>query len=166
MADITPISYPLINGFRHQFSSVELKFQVEGGQKVQIFMKSLNYSRKRNRGLVRGNHPDPVAKTRGENEYSADCELFLSEWLLLKRTLSGSGGGGYGDVFFTAMVTYGENGFDTFTDQIQGCTMDGVESSMSQGSDPLVRKFDLAPLKIIFDDEDDLEFSLSAPVGQ
>lgn len=162
MADITPISYPLINGFRHQFSSVELKFQVEGGQKVQVFMKSLNYSRKRNRGLVRGNHPDPLAKTRGENEYSGDCELFLAEWLLLKRTL----GVGYGDVFFTVMVTYGENGFDTFTDQIQGCTMDGLEASMSQGSDPLVRKFDLAPLKIIFDDEDDLEFPLAAPVGQ
>ena len=162
MADITPISYPFINGFRHQFSSVELKFQISGGQKVIVFPKSINYSRKRNRGLVRANHPDPIAKTRGENEYSADCELYLAEWLLLKRSL----GTGYGDVFFTMMVTYGENGFDTFTDQIQACTMDGVEASMSQGSDPLVRKFDLNPLKIIFDDDDDLEFPLAAPVGQ
>jgi len=161
MADITPISYPLINGFRHQFSSVELKFQFDG-QKVQVFAKSLNYSRKRSRGLVRGNHPDPIAKTRGENEYSADCELFLAEWLLVKRTL----GPGYGDKFFSLLVTYGENGFDTFTDQIQGCTMDGLEASMSQGTDPLVRKFDLNPLKIIFDDDDDLEFPLTAPVGQ
>lgn len=161
MADITPISFPLINGFRHQFSSVELKFQFDGN-KVQVFAKSLNYSRKRNRGLVRLNHPDPVAKTRGENEYSADMELPVAEWLLVKRTL----GPGYGDKAFSLLVTYGENGFDTFTDQILGCTMDGVEAFMSQGTDPLMRKFDLNPLKILFDDDDDLENPLAAPVGQ
>ena len=161
MADITPISFPLVNGVRHGFSSIELKFQFNG-QKVQVFCKSINYSRKRTRGLVRGNHPDPLAKTRGENEYAADCELYVAEWLLLKRTL----GAGYGDQFFTAMVTYGENGFDTFTDQIQGCTMDGLEVTAAQGSDPLVRKFDMNPLKVLFDDDDDLQFPLAAPVGQ
>ncbi len=158
MAD--PLAFPLLNGVRHQFSSIELKFQFDG-KKVQVFCKSLNYSRKRTRGLVRLNHPDPIAKTRGENEYAADVELPLAEWQLLKSTL----GPGYGDVFFTMLVTYGENGFETVTDQILGCTMDTTEATGSQGSDPLMRKFEMNPLKVIFGDEDDLEFPLIAPAS-
>lgn len=162
MANIPTLQYPLIQGVRHGFSSIELVFQIDGGKKAQVFAKNINYSRKRTRGLVRGNHPDPIAKTRGENEYSADIELYFAEWLLLRRSL----GPGYGDVAFSTIVTYGENGFDTVSDQILGCTMDSVEASQSQGSDPLTRKFDLNPLKIIFDDEEDLLIPLQPPAGQ
>jgi hypothetical protein len=162
MANLPTLQYPLIQGVRHGYSSIELNFQIPGGKKVQVFAKNINYSRKRTRALVRGNHPDPIAKTRGENEYTADIELFFAEWLLLKRSLEI----GWGDISFTVIVTYGENGFDTVSDQILGCTMDSVEASQSQGSDPLTRKFELNPLKIIFDDEDDLAAPLQPPAGQ
>ena len=46
-------------------------------------------------------------------------------------------GEGYGDVFFQVLVTYSENGFDTIQDTINGCTIDGLEVSQSQGSDPV-----------------------------
>jgi len=144
----TPISYPLINGVRHSFASIELKCN---GQ-IFIGFKSINYSRTRNRGLVRGNHPDPLGKTRGENEYSADAEFYLAEWNLFQAQL----GDGYGDVFFQVLSTYSENGFDTIQDVINGCTVDSLEASQSQGPDPLVRKMDLKPLKVLFNGVDDL----------
>lgn len=146
------ISYPVINGQRHSFASIELKI----GSLIFLGFKSINYSRTRTRALVRGNSPDPLGKTRGENEYSADCEMYLAEWNLLMSTL----GKGYGDATFSVNVTYSENGFDTITDNLLGCTIDSTEASQSQGSDPLTRKFNLAPLKILFGQTEDLAIPL------
>jgi len=151
----TPLVYPLINGVRHSLNSVELK--ING--RIYIGVKSFNYTRKRNRSLVRGTSPDPIAKTRGENEYSADCELYLAEFNLVQADL----GPGYGDIPFTAYATWTENGFDTITDVLTGCTLDSTEANNSQGSDPTVRKFDLAPLKILYNGIDDLATPLAAP---
>jgi hypothetical protein len=158
MAD--QLIYPLIRGFRHGFASITLKFQLDGGKTVQMFCKSINYGRTRSRGLVRGNHPDPIAKTRGENEYKASVEMALAEYRLLIAEI----GAGYGDKVFDTIVTYGETGFETVTDVIQGCTIDDDDASNSQGPDPLMRKLDLAPLKILMAGVDDLEFPLTAPV--
>lgn len=144
----TPIQYPLINGTRHSFASIELKLN---GQ-IFIGFKSLNYTRTRSRTVVRGNSPDPLGKTMGENDYSADAEVYLAEWNLFQDLL----GKGYGDVFFQVLATYSANGFDTIQDVINGCTLDSTEVSQSQGPDPLVRKFTLSPLKILFNGIDDL----------
>lgn len=161
----TPAQYPLVNGTRHSWASVEVK--VAG----QIFyVTSVNYSRKRNRTIVRENHPDPVGKTKGSNEYSADCEMLLSEFNNLQAALINQANqqglnGGYGDVFFQVLVQYSENGLDTVSDQILGCTLDSTEASNSEGTDPSKRKFDLAPLKILFAGQDDLAQPLQAPPG-
>lgn len=159
----TPISYPTINGARFAWASVEIK--VAG----QIFYATaINYSRKRNRQMVRVNHPDPIGKTRGENEYTADLELLLAEYNLLQQTLilqanQQSLNGGYGDVAFTVIVQYTENGFDTVTDTLNGCTMDSTDATGAQGPDALKRKFDLNPLKILYGGQDDLAVPLGAP---
>ncbi len=159
MADA--LIYPLVRGFRHGFSSVTLKFMLEGGKEIQMFCKSINYGRTRSRGLVRGNHPDPIAKTRGENEYKASVEMPLAEYRLLVAEI----GDGYGDKIFTTLVTYGENGFETVTDEILGCTIDDDDASNSQGPDPLMRKLDLAPLKILMGGVDDLEVPMVSPAA-
>lgn len=163
----TPLSYPLINGVRHDFSSIELKLS---GQ-IFIGFKSINYNRTRTRVMVRGNSPDPIAKTEGTNEYTADCEIYLAEWNQLQSILVQAanaagipnGGTGYGDVLFQIVVTYSSLGFDTITDTLNGCSLDSLEASQSQSADPLVRKFNLAPLKILFGNEDDLGTPLQAP---
>lgn len=157
MAD--PLVYPLVRGFRHGFASVKLVFALDGGKKIQMFCKSINYGRTRTRGLVRGNHPDPIAKTRGENEYKASVEIPLAEYRLLVAEI----GDGYGDKVFDTLVTYGENGFETVTDEIIGCTLDDDDASNSQGPDPLMRKLDLAPLKIRMAGQDDLEVPMISP---
>lgn len=145
----TPIPYALTNGVRHDCSSIELKiFGV-----VYIGFKSIKYSRKRNRTMVRGNHPDPLGKTRGTNDYDATCELYLAEFNRLQADL----GPGYGDVPVPITVTYTENGFDTIQDVLQGCTLDSTEDAGGEGgADPLTRKFSLSPTKILFNGIDDL----------
>lgn len=161
----TPINYPLVNGYRYSWVSIEIKV---AGQ--IYYATSVNYSRKRNRTMVRANHPDPVAKTRGSNDYSADIEMLLSEFNALQAALISQANqqglnGGYGDVFFQVVVMYGENNLDTITDTIQGCTMDSTESSNAEGTDPSKRKFELSPLKILFGGQDDLATPLVAPPG-
>jgi hypothetical protein len=154
----TPLAFPLVQGVRHGYSSIELKM---AGQ-IFIGFKSINYSRTRSRGLVRGNHPDPIGWTRGENEYKGDCEIYLAEWNLFQELL---GGPGYGDVAFTVLVTYGENGFDTITDELIGCHMDGTDVGNGQGTDALARKIELNPLKILFNGKDDVSTPLGPPPG-
>lgn len=144
----TPIQYPLVNGVRHSYSSIELTLN---GQIYKGF-KSINYDRVRGRSMARGNSPDPLGKTRGDNEYSADCELFLAEFNLLISKL----GAGYGDKLFTVTVTYSENGFDTIEDVLLGCSVDSSTASQGQGPDALSRKVTLNPVKIKFSGLDDL----------
>lgn len=152
---VAPLTIPLINGVRHSFTSIELKIK----DQIFIGVTSINYSRTRSRELVRGTSADPLGKTRGDNEYSATIELYLAEFHLLMQQL----GAGYGDVSFNVYVTYGENGFDTITDEIIGCTLDTTEADASQGPDPLTRSFDLNPIKIKFGGLDDLENPLQPP---
>ncbi len=159
MADA--LVYPLIRGKRHGFASIKATFFIGAGVTVEMFIKSVNYGRTRSRGLVRGNHPDPIAKTLGENEYKCSVEMPLAEYRLLVAQL----GPGYGDVDFSLFVTYGETGFETVTDEILGCTLDDDDASNSQGPDPLMRKLDLAPLKILMGGTDDLEVPMVSPAA-
>jgi len=163
-----PLQFPLINGFRYAWASVEIKL---AGQ--VFYAVEANYSRKRQRQMVYVNHPDPVGKTIGKNEYVADITFLLSEFnsfeaaLVLLSAASGTAaiGSGYGNVFFDVLVTYNENGSDTILDTIRGCTLDGVERTMQEGPDAIKIKCEMSPLKIIFNNQDDLAFPLTAPVG-
>lgn len=149
------IEYPLVNGNRHGFSSVGI---VLNGMKFRGF-KGVNYGRVRSREKLWGNHPDPFAKTQGENDYNCDVELYTAEFLAFLELL----GDGYGDIYFDTTVSYGPHGFDTKTDLITGCTLDTTEVTAAQGSSALTRKFQLNPLKIKLSGKDDLKTSLGPP---
>lgn len=160
MPDLT---FPLIDGVRHDWTSTETKV---AGQ-IFIGCKSFKTSRKRTRGLVMGAHPDPIAKTRGTNAYTASIEMPVAEWYLLKATvkaLADQQGIGYGDVLFPATVTLTAPNFATRTVECFGCSLDETSSEDAQGPDPLMRKIDLNPLKIV-DDGDDDTIPLQAPPG-
>ena len=152
-----PVGFPLTDAARQSFPSIEAKFG------TQVFLiHAINYSRTRSRTLVRLNHPDPVGKTRGSNEYKADCEMLLSEFEQLRKAM---GGAGYGDKFFDVIVTYSENGLDTVTDVLKGCTIDSTDASNAQGDDATMRKFELNPVKVLFGGDDDVSNPLQAPPG-
>lgn len=159
------LQYPLINGVRHSWSSAEVKV---AGQ--IYYATSVNHGRKRNRTMVRVNHPDPIAKTLGENDYTGDLEMLLAEYNALQAALiqiaSNSGLPiGYGDVPFEVQVQYSATGLDTVTIQLLGCTLDSDESGGKQGPDPTIVKSDLSPLKILRNGVDDLGVPLQAPIG-
>lgn len=164
----TPIPYPLINGVRHDWSSIE--FKVAG--QIVLGCKAINYSRKRTRAYAEGFSPDPLGKTRGRNAYTADIELYLAEFNQLQALLQaqaaplgGVNGSGYGDVFFSVTVMYQETGFDQVTDTIIGCTMDSTDVGMSVSPDAVARKFEMFPTKILFNGQDDLLTPLGPPPG-
>lgn len=172
----TVIAYPQTVGVRHSWASIEIKFAAQTGTSAStgggptIYCTKAKYSRKRNRTLLRVNHPDPVAKTRGSNEYAGEIEMPLAEFNLLQYTLiqlaNAQGlNGGYGDVTFSVVVNYSENGLDTITDTLLGCTMDSTDADNAEGTDPTKRVFDCAPLKILFNSQDDLATPLQAPQG-
>jgi hypothetical protein len=124
--------------------------------------KSIKYSRKRNREMVRSNNPDPVGKTLGENEYACTAEVYLAWWFATLNTIQSQLGTGYGDQFFDIKVSYNANGFTPFQDVILGCTFDSTEGDNSQGTGALTRTIDFAPLKILFNSVDDLANPLQA----
>jgi hypothetical protein len=147
--------YPLRNGVRHGFSSVIWTIK-----SVKLRgIKGINYGRTRDRELLRGNHPDPFAKTIGENSYTCDIEVYLAEFMFVIDQL----GAGYGDIFFDCQCAYGADGFSAKTDEILGCTLDTTEVANAQGTGALTRKFALNPLKILFGGLDDLAVPLGPP---
>lgn len=163
----TPISYPLVNGYRQSFVSTEVTFSQPGlngaaGQALQLALRgytSIKYTRKRSRTMVRGNHPDPIGKTRGENEYTCEVEYLLSEFQAIQAAIQALQAG-YGDVAFNMIVTHAEPGSDPTTDTIIGCTIDSTENDSAQGTEATKRKMEFNPLKILLNGIDDTQVPL------
>lgn len=151
----SPLQFPLINGAGFSYSSIELKIN---GLIFRGF-KSINYELSRERGKVYGNSPDPLFKTVGKADYTCDAEIYVAEWYAFLAQL----GAGFGDVFFPILVSYAQAGFDTVQDSILGCTIDKISASQSEGTDPLVRKVEFNPLKILLNGQDSLAIPLSPP---
>lgn len=154
----TPLVYPFT---RPAPSFGHIEFKLNGFPFIAI--KSIDYSRTRTREKVRGAHPDPLGKTLGENDYKATCEIYLPAFNLFVAQLRASGalsGTGYGDMQFNATVTYNAPGFDVITDTIVGCTLDSTDATNAQGAGALTRKFDLDPIKILFNGIDDVSTPL------
>lgn len=169
----TPIPYPLIGGYRQSFVSTEVVFaqpalgSTSAGQALALSLrgyKSIKYSRKRTRAVVRGNHPDPLGKTRGENEYECEVEYLIAEYNAIQNAIQ-SLQAGYGDVFFSLVITHAEPGLDAVTDSVLGCTIDTTENDSAQGPDPTMRKMSFSPLKVLFNGVDDTQVPLTGAQG-
>lgn len=165
----TPLQYPLVNGYRQSFVSTEVRFVnpsiagSSGGQALALALrgyKSIKYTRKRERAELRGNSPDPLAKTRGENKYTCEAEYALAEYNAIQSALADLSGGGYGDVFFSLQITHAEPGLPTVVDSVLGATIDSTENDSAAGPDPTMRKMDFGPLKVLFNGVDDLQVPL------
>ena len=164
----TPIAYPLLNGVRQSFVSTEIRFATaaigatQGGTTLSLNLrgyKNAEYGRKRTRGELRGNHPDPIGKTRGSNAYTGKFTYALAEALAIRNALQALAGGasGYGDVFFSVIITHSETGFDTQTDTISGCTLDDDQLETKQGPTGTLITLDFGPLKILMNGVDDCD---------
>jgi hypothetical protein len=162
---LPPIKYPLVNGNRQSWASCNLELAVEGGEGASASWRprgwsEMNFERTREVGDVYGPHPDPLGTTRGQNKYTGSLKMYLAEWNYFVQEILG--GPGYGDVFFRAVLTYVENGFDNVKVELRGCRMLKSGFGNSMGTDATQVELDLHPVKIIWNDQDDVSDPLAA----
>ena len=138
--------YPLINGHRYDFSSIEFKYKTKTGPVNRTLgVKSVDYSDSLEPGKVRGNHAQKLGRTRGEYDAEASVELYKTEFDEMLAIL----GPGYMEQYFDIPVTYAESGSPTTTDTIVGCRIKKVSNAHSEGGEPLTVKIDLDPSHIL-----------------
>ena len=151
----SPLAYPLINGKRQDGNSIVLNL---AGQQFKGF-DSIDYSYTKERPMMYGAHPDPLAKGVGKNTYKASCELYLAEWnywlnnVLIPAALAQGWavtGSGVAQLPLVIVVNYLSPGMDLVTDTLVGCTLDGLEGNNKVGTEFIKRKVELAPLKIYY----------------
>jgi hypothetical protein len=122
------IPYPLVNGQRHSWSSIEARI---AGQIVLGFTE-INYSPTLEPGIVRGAGSLPIGMTRGNAEFDADFTILLEEFNNLVTIL----GERFMLVPFDIVVSYDESdsGLSTIVDTIQNCRITKIEASNSSGT--------------------------------
>jgi hypothetical protein len=158
-AQLTPIQVPLTNGVARSFGHVRLQM---AGLEFTGGFKSIKRSRKRSREMVRSNHPDPVAKTLGENEYQCSAAIYFDWWMNMIQQINNNLGPGYGDQPFTIYISYVGKNLVPYTDQIINCTFDTSEADDQQGNAALIREVEFNPTKILFGGIEDCEDPLFA----
>lgn len=143
---LTLPQYPLINGVRPDWSSIQFAPQLpDGSKQVIVGVKSLNYKVEQDPADVFGTSPLPIGQTKGTAKFSGDVEMYLAEFQALVNAI----GDGFGSTLITITVSYSEGDY-TSTDTLIGCRLLAPEASQSQGADPLTRKFSLKMLNILW----------------
>jgi hypothetical protein len=130
----TPISYPLINGHRYSFASIEAIFN----NIPFIGFTAVNYKPSLKAGMVYGSRPQPIGRTRGKAEFTFDFEMYRLEFEIFKASLvSVAGpGNGFGEVSFRTVVQYSEIGQSVVTDTMVGARIEEADLSNADGTDP------------------------------
>lgn len=147
------MEYPLINGHRYSYASIEADIN---GKKFYGH-KEISYNQELEPGEVRGAHSQLLGRTKGDLKAEASLTTYLEEWQELLEAL----GDGYMETPFDIIVSYAEEGRPTVTDKLRGCRIKRVEESHSQGTDALTVKLDLHVLWIEFDGRKPLNRMLS-----
>lgn len=160
IGNTAPLQVPNTTGVIRSFPHIVLNI---AGLDFTGGFKEIKYSRKRNREMVRSNSPDPIGKTLGENEYAASVILYYDWFMNLLQTVQNTLGPGYGDAAFTLSCAYGGANLAPYTDWLYGCTFDSTDATNTQGVGALTRSIDLSPVKIKFNNIDDLAVALVAP---
>lgn len=133
-----PIQYPMINGHRYSWASVE--HGVNGP--IVRGIKSIDYDHSLTPTKILGTGPNPIGRTRGVYEAKANVEMYRLEYENLKATL-GQGGVGFGETSFTWVVQYADVGQPVITDTLEGARIENPQFGGAEGGDALTVKFTL-----------------------
>ncbi len=148
----TAIPYPLVNGVRHSWASVEMKIALPtGGNRIILGVTEVNYNSKLDPGIVRGAGSNPIAFTRGNAEHDGDFTILLEEF---RSMINDLGDGWMGNVIGDLIVSYSEegSGLSTIVDTLKGVRVTGLDRGASSGStDPTVRKCSIKYLGVLDD---------------
>jgi hypothetical protein len=134
------IPFPLVNGHRHDFASIDL---VANGRRFQA-VRSCNYKDQLTPGVMRGTGSRKAGRTKGTHDATAQVEVYkgFAEDFLLYLT-GADPTVGYGEVEFTVVVSYSSRGMPLTVDTLEGCRIVASEDSHSEGEEPLAVRFDL-----------------------
>lgn len=138
--------YPLIDGHKHDFSSVEVQISTEDGA-PQIFtaITELSYNQSLSPGVLHGALGQPLAFTQGKLEAG---EGSFSMPLEDGHELIAALGDGYKAKQFYVTCSYAATGVPTITDKIIGCRITDDETSGSGDSeDPILIAFSFKYLR-------------------
>ena len=130
----TNVAYPLINGHRYSWASIELGV---AGDLTRGF-KSINYSDGLEPGKVPGTDPSAIGRTRGKHTAEGSVEMYRTEAQNLIEKI----GDGFYEVAWDITVCYREPGLPIITDSIRGVRLKKTNADNSDGSDASSLKFD------------------------
>ncbi|HWL89420.1 MAG TPA: hypothetical protein VNO21_26630 [Polyangiaceae bacterium] len=136
-----PVRYPLINGVRYDFSSIETN--IAGLSTLGV--AELTYSDNLEPGELFGTHAQRLGRTRGQYKAEGSITLYRAEGDDLIVRL----GNGFLEVVFDIYAFYAEADQPLVTDSLIGCRIKKPDVSNSAGSDPLKIKFDLDLMYIL-----------------
>lgn len=144
------IAYPLVNGFRFAWSSVELRLAGD----ITLGCTEINYSVKTDRAYVRGAGALPIGQTLGNFTYEADLSILVSEFDQFMTLLGPQAMQQFWDIVVSHDAGIGlidASPLAVVQDTIQQCTITEISAAASSGSaDALVRKVTLMPSGILF----------------
>lgn len=130
------LSYPLVNGNRFDFTSIEIL--IEGIPFRGV--KSINYEDGTDGAKQYGTSARPLGRTRGKYDPSGSLEIFKEEANAIRLLL----GNGWGEVSLTIVVAYAELAVSVPTvDKLFGCRVRKAADAHSQGAEGLTEKWDL-----------------------
>lgn len=136
-----PLQYPMVNGVRFDFSSVDLEFN----GKIYKGVKGISYSEELAPGELRGNRAAMIGRTRGKYSAEGSMEMYKSEAQQLIEDLSAQGVG-YMEASFQANVLYSEPSTPDLTkvDTLVGVRIKKAGDELQEGEEPATIKFDLS----------------------
>lgn len=137
-------AYPIVNGFRHSWSSVEAKIKNIPFKGI----KEIKYATKQEGTKLYGTHEEAIAETRGEIDHSASISMYMAELYELLNML----GDGFGSVRFPINVSYTEDGsgIDVIQDELRFARIRNLDAGQSQGPDGIMRTVELSVMQILY----------------
>lgn len=141
------IAYPLINGHRYDWTSVQIT--IDGIPYTGV--KSLSYRQTLTPGVVRGTRSQPTGRTRGQYEPEGSIEMYKEDYQNLINALSFAGTRGYMETAFQVLAQYSSGVLAVVTDTLVGCRISSDEDSHDESPDGLTVSCDLSIMYILRD---------------
>lgn len=132
-------AYPLINGHRFDWSSVQVT--IDGIRYTGV--KSITYRQTLTPGKVRGTRSQVTGRTRGQYDCEGSVEFYKEDYSDIVRALSAFGTRGYMEYAFPIVVQYSSGVLAVKTDVLAGCRLASDEDAPTESSDGLVVSCDL-----------------------
>jgi hypothetical protein len=136
--------YPLVNGFRHAWSSIEIR----AAGNIIKGVTEINYAPSLEPGIVYAAGAEPIGRTLGQSKYEGDMSILLEEFNDLVTAL----GDNWMTVSFDVIVSHDASGsgLSVIQDTLRGCRITEVENGSSATStDATVRKCTLSIMRIL-----------------